>query len=115
MLFALIRGVAQLASALAWGARGRTFKSYHPDDQKRSEFSHSSFFLITGMKSPHSQHCILHLNHLRKILTTRQSLCLCSQKNVITCRILSTKKQAGCFGIKIDGLYHRIKQNKIKK
>ena len=27
-----LRGVAQLASALAWGARGRTFESYHPDD-----------------------------------------------------------------------------------
>jgi hypothetical protein len=25
------RGVAQLASALAWGARGRPFKSDHPD------------------------------------------------------------------------------------
>jgi hypothetical protein len=28
------RGVAQLASALAWGARGRTFESYHPDQNK---------------------------------------------------------------------------------
>ena len=26
-----IRGVAQLASALAWGARGRKFESSHPD------------------------------------------------------------------------------------
>jgi hypothetical protein len=26
------RGVAQLASALAWGARGRPFKSVHPDN-----------------------------------------------------------------------------------
>ncbi len=25
------RGVAQLASALAWGARGRVFESHHPD------------------------------------------------------------------------------------
>ena len=25
------RGVAQLASALAWGARGRLFESDHPD------------------------------------------------------------------------------------
>ena len=25
------RGVAQLASALAWGARGRKFESFHPD------------------------------------------------------------------------------------
>ncbi len=27
----LNRGVAQLASALAWGARGRKFESSHPD------------------------------------------------------------------------------------
>ena len=27
----MIRGVAQLASALAWGARGRKFESSHPD------------------------------------------------------------------------------------
>ena len=27
-----IRGVAQLASALAWGARGRKFESSHPDN-----------------------------------------------------------------------------------
>ena len=27
----MTRGVAQLASALAWGARGRKFESYHPD------------------------------------------------------------------------------------
>lgn len=26
------RGVAQLASALAWGARGRKFESSHPDN-----------------------------------------------------------------------------------
>ena len=26
-----IRGVAQLGSVLAWGARGRRFKSGHPD------------------------------------------------------------------------------------
>ena len=26
------RGVAQLASALAWGARGRKFESSHPDE-----------------------------------------------------------------------------------
>ena len=26
-----VRGVAQLASALAWGARGRKFESSHPD------------------------------------------------------------------------------------
>src|SRR5664280_293517 len=28
------RGVAQLASALAWGARGRLFESDHPDIKK---------------------------------------------------------------------------------
>ena len=28
------RGVAQLASALAWGARGRLFESDHPDNSK---------------------------------------------------------------------------------
>jgi hypothetical protein len=27
----VFRGVAQLASALAWGARGRLFESDHPD------------------------------------------------------------------------------------
>lgn len=27
----LNRGVAQLASVLAWGARGRVFESHHPD------------------------------------------------------------------------------------
>jgi hypothetical protein len=30
----LFRGVAQLASALAWGARGRLFESDHPDKLK---------------------------------------------------------------------------------
>ena len=29
------RGVAQLASALAWGARGRKFESSHPDQIKK--------------------------------------------------------------------------------
>ena len=28
------RGVAQLASALAWGARGRVFESHHSDTRK---------------------------------------------------------------------------------
>ena len=28
----IVRGVAQLASALAWGARGRKFESFHPDN-----------------------------------------------------------------------------------
>ncbi len=30
----MFRGVAQLASALAWGARGRKFESSHPDNNK---------------------------------------------------------------------------------
>ena len=30
------RGVAQLASALAWGARGRLFESDHPDRIRRN-------------------------------------------------------------------------------
>ena len=29
-----VRGVAQLASALAWGARGRKFESSYPDNFK---------------------------------------------------------------------------------
>ena len=49
----MTRGVAQLASALAWGARGRKFESSHPDHitnkvviffSKRGE-SHA-FFII---------------------------------------------------------------------
>ena len=33
----MTRGVAQLASALAWGARGRKFESSHPDESKRKK------------------------------------------------------------------------------
>ena len=33
----MIRGVAQLASALAWGARGRKFESSHPDINKETD------------------------------------------------------------------------------
>jgi len=33
-LVGFFRGVAQLASALAWGARGRLFESDHPDNTK---------------------------------------------------------------------------------
>ncbi len=29
----IFRGVAQLASVLAWGARGRKFESSHPDEK----------------------------------------------------------------------------------
>ncbi len=35
------RGVAQLASALAWGARGRPFKSDHPDSRINRAFRNS--------------------------------------------------------------------------
>ena len=34
--FLKVRGVAQLASALAWGARGRKFESFHPDGENQS-------------------------------------------------------------------------------
>ena len=34
-----VRGVAQPGSALAWGARGRRFKSDHPDQSYRSPFA----------------------------------------------------------------------------
>lgn len=35
---AVNRGVVQMARALAWGARGRTFESCHPDVQEQSEW-----------------------------------------------------------------------------
>ena len=38
------RGVAQLASALAWGARGRKFESSHPDQTKRKRKRVSFFY-----------------------------------------------------------------------
>ena len=38
------RGVAQLASVLAWGASGRPFESGHPDDKK--QFSIEGCFFI---------------------------------------------------------------------
>jgi len=41
------RGVAQLASALAWGARGRLFESDHPDKSKMrlSKLPKALFFM----------------------------------------------------------------------
>lgn len=39
-----VRGVAQLASALAWGARGRMFESSHPDKIEKADFR-SAFFV----------------------------------------------------------------------
>ena len=38
-VFSKIRGVAQLASVLAWGARGRKFESSHPDKKPKHEVS----------------------------------------------------------------------------
>ena len=38
------RGVAQLASALAWGARGRKFESFHPDFLKKRKRVKARFF-----------------------------------------------------------------------
>ena len=43
------RGVAQLASVLAWGARGRKFESSHPDKIKSSftvNYEHKQNFLF---------------------------------------------------------------------
>jgi hypothetical protein len=40
------RGVAQLASALAWGARGRPFKSDHPDKDEKRVCDDANPFLI---------------------------------------------------------------------
>ena len=40
----VLRGVAQLASVLAWGASGRPFESGHPD-QKREEGKLTPLFL----------------------------------------------------------------------
>ena len=41
------RGVAQLASALAWGARGRKFESSHPDHKKKRRLCVSFFMSIS--------------------------------------------------------------------
>jgi hypothetical protein len=48
------RGVAQLASALAWGARGRKFESSHPDQAKPQLLTRqviAVFFIACGIKS----------------------------------------------------------------
>ena len=44
----MIRGVAQLASALAWGARGRKFESSHPDGSEENgcDESHVRFLFV---------------------------------------------------------------------
>ena len=41
------RGVAQLASALAWGARGRKFESFHPDETKQKRGALLLFFVYS--------------------------------------------------------------------
>jgi len=40
-----VRGVAQLASVLAWGASGRPFESDHPDIKKQPAESAGCFFM----------------------------------------------------------------------
>ena len=46
------RGVAQLASALAWGARGRKFESFHPDNFKKEfRFTGTLFYLQKKLQS----------------------------------------------------------------
>ena len=42
------RGVAQLASVLAWGARGRKFESSRPDESKTGKFAG---FCVSGKLS----------------------------------------------------------------
>jgi hypothetical protein len=46
--FGNLRGVAQLASVLAWGASGRKFESSHPDHKQRvsDHFETLSFLLL---------------------------------------------------------------------
>ena len=47
----MIRGVAQLASALAWGARGRKFESSHPDiEQEKHGICRAFLFLRILLK-----------------------------------------------------------------
>lgn len=47
------RGVAQLASALAWGARGRKFESSHPDQIKKAGLPKADrpFFIPVALKA----------------------------------------------------------------
>ena len=44
----MTRGVAQLTSALAWGARGRKFESSHPDGSRRNgcDCNHVRFLFV---------------------------------------------------------------------
>jgi len=58
------RGVAQLASVLAWGARGRPFKSDHPDRRNRG-LENSIPLLFYEMYHTY----ILYSNSVRKYYT----------------------------------------------
>ena len=44
------RGVAQLASALAWGARGRKFESFHPDETTKKGNDRVIPFFVLGFR-----------------------------------------------------------------
>ena len=53
------RGVAQPGSALAWGARGRRFESFRPDQIKRRgsvTYEHWPFF-VSDAVAKHFQYC----------------------------------------------------------
>jgi len=47
------RGVAQLASALAWGARGRLFESDHPDSKKNASDENQKHFFSSPLTQLH--------------------------------------------------------------
>ena len=48
----IVRGVAQLASALAWGARGRKFESFRPDERKGfGKCQTLLFFIISSINN----------------------------------------------------------------
>ena len=44
----IVRGVAQMASVLAWGARGRGFESRHPDPRAGRPAGRPASFLSCG-------------------------------------------------------------------
>ena len=77
----MIRGVAQLASALAWGARGRKFESSHPDESKENgcDESHVRFLFVETQNLASLQ---------KKNTTTRifyfEKMYLCGLKFVFT-------------------------------
>jgi hypothetical protein len=66
------RGVAQLASVLAWGASGRPFKSGRPD-QERQGFQKvlKSFFIIGLFKRIHFFEISAEFVFLYKLTCTR--------------------------------------------